>query len=134
MFKNIFSDYDPSKYFNLVENSELFMNYIKTNQELFFSFYENMNKNVTEISKKNKVAYDELLKTVQELSKENPTNTKEILNKSKIILDTLMDQNENLLKTTNKSREDAYEIIKNRTSDMFSNISDLVSKKEKTTV
>ena len=133
MFKNIFSDYDPSKYFNLVENSELFMNYIKTNQELFFSFYENMNKNVTEISKKNKVAYDELLKTVQELSKENPTNTKEILNKSKIILDTLMDQNENLLKTTNKSREDAYEIIKNRTSDMFSNISDLVSKKEKTT-
>lgn len=133
MFKNIFSDYDPSKYFNLVENSELFMNYIKTNQELFFSFYENMNKNVTEISKKNKVAYDELLKTVQELSKENPTNTKEILNKSKIILDTLMDQNENLLKTTNKSREDAYEIIKNRTSDMFSSISDLVSKKEKTT-
>lgn len=133
MFKNIFSDYDPSKYFNLVENSELFMNYIKTNQELFFSFYENMNKNVNEISKKNKVAYDELLKTVQELSKENPTNTKEILNKSKIILDTLMDQNENLLKSTNKSREDAYEIIKNRTSDMFSNISDLVSKKEKTT-
>ncbi len=133
MFKNIFSDYDPSKYFNLVENSELFMNYIKTNQELFFSFYENMYKNVNEISKKNKVAYDELLKTVQELSKENPTNTKEILNKSKIILDTLMDQNENLLKSTNKSREDAYEIIKNRTSDMFSNISDLVSKKEKTT-
>ncbi len=127
---NYFNDYDPTKFYNMSKNNEVFTNYFKNNQELFFSFYEKMYKNASDINKKNKAAYDELANALKDISKENPTNTEEILKKYKIMVDTLIAQNEEFMNVTTKSRDDAYQVIKDRTSEVFSNLTDFFSRKE----
>ena len=66
---NYFNDYDPTKFYNMSKNNEVFTNYFKNNQELFFSFYEKMYKNASDINKKNKAAYDELANALKDISK-----------------------------------------------------------------
>ena len=127
---NYFSDFDPSKFYNVNDNANFYTDYFKSNQELFFSFYEKMYKNASEINKKNKAAYTELSKALNEISQENPSNTEEILKKYKLMVDTLIDQNEEFMNISTKSRDDAYQIIKERTTDMFSNLTDMLLKKE----
>ena len=129
---NYFSDFDPSNFYNVNNNANFYTDYFKSNQELFFSFYEKMYKNASEVNKKNKAAYTELSKALNEISKENPSNTEEILKKYKIMVDTLIEQNEDFMNAATKSRDDAYQIIKERTSDMFSNLTEMFSKKEAT--
>ena len=76
MTNNMFNYFDSFDFTKNYSDSykKYFSNYFKHNQELFFSFYENIYKNANDINKKNKAAYDELATAIKDLSQETESD------------------------------------------------------------